>query len=213
MMTTDPIGRPPSVREELLGLTYEDLKDESFYRKICKGRVSWGIVCDLYENFMDSYSDDQLAEIIHGFTGSWPHTRNHLILVSGAGSCIENLHFEFLHNKPHTKKFNDSHREFIIRLNLHNKKRGNGSEKKDNKEKKKKNPRDIGDEIAQKLREMSIEEMLAWEKKLGADDATIKKHKSIDQAGRQRMSVGNAIRFRMRKKKEAGEDTSKYWPE
>jgi hypothetical protein len=59
--------------------------------------------------------------------------------------------------------------------------------------------RDVGDEVAQKLREMSIEDMLKWEEELGADAATLEKHRSIDQAGRQRMSVGNKIRFLLRK--------------
>lgn len=188
-----------TIREDLIGLTYEDLENESLYAHICKGRVSWGIICDLYDTFMDHYDEEQLAAIIRGFTGKWPHVRNHFKLVCGVGSCIENRHYELFYRKPKSEKIIKDHQERLVGLNLRIDKPMVADEKK---KKSKAKHRDVGDDVAEKLRGMSLEDMLAWEKELGADDATIEKHRNINQAGRARMSCGNKIRFLLRKKKD-----------
>lgn len=182
-----------TIRQDLLGLTPEQLKDPAFFHG-----QSWSFLIDLFDTFQ-RYTQDQLAAIIHGFLGQWPHTANELDLALGAGACVEQTHYEALFHKPMSDKVKGTHREYFERLKL-GEGRPNFIVEEERKKESKARHRDVGDDVAQKLRSMSIEEMLKWEEELGADAATLEKHRKIDQAGRQRMSVGNKIRYLLRKK-------------
>jgi hypothetical protein len=153
-------------------------------------RSDLGYFTCLYSAFME-FDEDKLREIIFEFLNKWPTNTDKSVLEKAASAIVYSYHYKTVHGHPPSETVSKRFRDAISGLIL-------VDEREDPKEKAraKRKQKDMGDDVAIKLREMPIEDMLAWETELGVPADKVQKHKELYERnkGMARMQIGLQIR-------------------
>ena len=141
---------------------------------------------------------DVVSEIIFEFLQKWPHNKHIEELRQAASRLVYMKHYKAFHSKDPPERVVERSERYIGMLILKDEKPNF-----DTPEKKKKKRVKNSDELSVKLRDMSTDDIFAWEKKLGVDKKIIKRQKELiedKKGGLARMSMANAIRKKVKPK-------------
>lgn len=163
-------------------------KPESFSRG---GKPDLTFATVLNSIFSEKFKKNQLHQIIFELRGKWANTTNQNTIAKVASAMVYLKHYEYFHSNPIPESVRTRLEDTINSIKYTN--------KQPKKPKSKQKPRTKGDEITQKLRNMTPEQMFQWEEELGVPKEIIDKHKKLN-AGLLRMNVGNVIRHLTRNK-------------
>jgi len=187
----------------------EFLELESFKRIFCRGdNESTMNALHRASNSIELCNKKFLIDLIHKFTGKWPHNQDKASLISGVKRLVQSRFYKDIFGKDKPESVEKKDALSIANLMLKDEKKEHEpkimvavvDEKPKDKPKKEKKIREKvvkhKSEFSQKVSGMSKDDLLAWAKEVGVDQAKIDKHLN-KPLGLFKMNIGNLIRNKL----------------
>ena len=181
--------------EEISRIPVEKFKDpETFFGEGRRGIAYFTAMNSAFTQQTDIFTREKLSKIIFEFLGKWPYNGRSQ-LAHAASSIVYYEHYEKAHKiKPPASVVERSER-YIRDLDLRD------EEPQFEQPSKKRSKNKPVDELTEKLRDLSIDKILAWEKELGVPKEVIKKHQKLykKSPGLASMNIKNWIKKMIKK--------------
>ena len=178
--------------KRLLALKPEDFPNPNTFTKNGEPDIHFATIMN--STFSEQFSVGQLSEIIFAFYKKWPVSRSHSELVDMTSALVYYTHYKFWHRvSTIPERVEKRLKGLIDRIELGDKKPSLIAREK---RRKRSGSKDVGDEVAMRLRGMDIGTMVEWEKELGVTEDVIQKQLKLSQKsmGLARMQISNRIR-------------------